>query len=442
MGKWLSYALIFFQILLVLSAVQRERLLQVLPSITWFTTMFMPFFFVSDYFPEDSRRNQFIGILIITLVLQFTDLIAISVVKNFDSQHLNLSIYKLGAIFWFSISCCLMVPIMHYMLAGNIPLLDQIFGAHTPEEISKLRENYSKELDLPYLFKILPNLIFTIFGPYVVLVLVKMRRYISAASIFLWCLFYALSSSADLPAIILLGATLIALMLVMTKPVIRIATFLILSTVLTISVSGIVLKNELENGTRKCSLLETRNEPLGDTIRGCDQKGYVWVNPVVDRIAYRVFLTPVEVSNEWYRFYGDGPSPKRSIKSLLDRQESQSAANQVGNWAYVQKFPDKYLTSNSSYASIDADGFSFGWSAVLFSGFALILIRVIIILGGRSRDFRSQILASLMLSQLVLFPFQASIQAILFPQGLGFLLLIYFGQYIYPLLMKLNPFTK
>ncbi len=39
---------------------------------------------------------------------------------------------------------------------------------------------------------------------------------------------------------------------------------------------------------------------------------------------------------------------------------NKKLANEIGNWAYVPRFPDKYPTSVSAYASLDADAYCRG----------------------------------------------------------------------------------
>jgi hypothetical protein len=150
----------------------------------------------------------------------------------------------------------------------------------------------------------------------------------------------------------------------------------------------------------------------------------IWVNPVVDRIGYRVFLTPIEVSNNWYRYFGSENNNKREITSVFDRQLSKSAANEVGQWAFVRKFPEEYLKSNASYASIDADAFSFGSIYMILVPFLIFLTRILPIVRSRKIILNGNLFEGFIIAQLCIFPFLASFQAILFTQGLGFLIVV------------------
>jgi hypothetical protein len=162
----------------------------------------------------------------------------------------------------------------------------------------------------------------------------------------------------------------------------------------------------------------------GDKIRTCRKDNVVWVNPVVDRIGYRVFLTPIEVSNSWYRYFSSENDNKRDITSVFDGQLSNSAANKVGQWAFVRKFPDQYLNSNASYASIDADASSFGSIYMIFVAFLIFLTRVLPIVRTRRIILNGNLLEGFIIAQLCIFPFLASFQAILFTQGLGFVVIL------------------
>jgi len=100
------------------------------------------------------------------------------------------------------------------------------------------------------------------------------------------------------------------------------------------------------------------------------------------------------------------------------------AAFLVGRWAYVSKFPDKYADTISANTSIDADANSFaGIRAVLFVAYLLLLIRTFIGFSTKNSSGLERILEGLAIGQLAFFPVTAPLQAMLLPQGLGFLFL-------------------
>ncbi len=112
---------------------------------------------------------------------------------------------------------------------------------------------------------------------------------------------------------------------------------------------------------------------------------------------------------------------------MVDRSASVQAANKIGVWGFQTPFPERYLSSVSAYASIDADAFSFfGLISVFFVAFLLLLVRVFISIPvSTSNDF-ARIFQGIAFGQLVIFPFQASLQAMLIPQGLFIILLIFY----------------
>jgi hypothetical protein len=153
----------------------------------------------------------------------------------------------------------------------------------------------------------------------------------------------------------------------------------------------------------------------------------ITINPIVDRIGYRVFLTPIEVSNYWYQYFDNDQNKKRSIRELVNRNVRSQTSNEVGIWAFQRNFPESYLSTVSAYSSIDADAYSFaGIMGIFFVSLILLLIRIYIARYKDPNNLYEKILNGLGITFLMLFPFQASLQAILIPQGLIIVLLAIF----------------
>ena len=160
-------------------------------------------------------------------------------------------------------------------------------------------------------------------------------------------------------------------------------------------------------------------------FRGCQSEPGIWINPVVNRAGYRIFLTPVEVSNHWYDYFDGNPSQKRNFLDIFERTNSEQASNKVGVWAYTDRFPASYGKTISANGSIDADANSIaGIPAVLISAMLLFLFRVLISITYPKDLILMRILEGVGLAQLAYLPVSASLQAILLPQGLGFILFL------------------
>jgi hypothetical protein len=140
------------------------------------------------------------------------------------------------------------------------------------------------------------------------------------------------------------------------------------------------------------------------------------VNPLVDKIGYRVFFTPTDVSAWWYRYYGE--NPHRNFQEILSRDLTFQPSNVIGVMAFFDRFPKSYLKTVSAYSSVDADAYSFGWPFVWLAASLLLLIRFISTLGLNSSRLMDRSMGAILLGGLILFPFTASIQALLFAQGM------------------------
>jgi hypothetical protein len=142
-------------------------------------------------------------------------------------------------------------------------------------------------------------------------------------------------------------------------------------------------------------------------------------------IVYRTFLTPVEVAYHWYAYFPNINGGWRSPAELVGivPQGLTHAANRVGVWAYVERFPDHYLNSISAYSSLDADAYSFGGLlCVAIAGIIIFSIRMAAVLADISPLGRA--VSALLICQIGMFAISASVQAILIAQGAGLLVFL------------------
>ena len=406
-------------------AFKKQRLLQILPSLVWFALMTLPFIYQFHFFPTSPRVNQSIGLFLISSALALGDLLSVKNKRDEISLSKNFG-FANSAMVYLLIFLVVVMPIFHYWRAGTIPILDQYFAGKTKAEIALERENFGKLLDIPYVFKVLVNWIYNLFGPILIIWLIVIRKYWMASSLFIWVLFYAFASSADGPVLFFLWSFIIGLVCNYCHKK-NIGNWLTAGISLGLAftiLSGILLGSAAIHNSSQCQKSIPSDYTLGDILRSCPESNRISLNPVVDRLGYRYFLTPVEVSNHWYDYFDGSPAPSRSFNNIFERDVSNQASNKVGKWAYVSKFPDKYTDTISANTSIDADANSFaGIRSVLFVAFILMLIRTFVGLSTRNSSGLERVLEGLAIGQLAFFPVTAPLQAMLLPQGLGFLLL-------------------
>jgi len=414
-------------------AVKKQNLIQATPSLVWFALMTLPFIFEWSFFPGSPRTAQSVGLFLITLALAAGDLVALKV-KKIESQKVIKSDSSSNRLIYLLSALVVVIPIINFWLSGSIPILDQYFGGFNPNQVSQDRENFAKLLQAPYLLKVLFHWVSAIFGPICVLWFYLMKRYVIATLLLIWVVFYSLSSSADGPIVIFCWAILFATVFALSnlKNLGNYLTTGIAVALIAVMGSGVWLGSTAINRQEECGVKAQSGFTPGDVMRSCPTDSEIIINPVVNRLGYRLFLTPVEVANHWYDYFDGDPSQKRNISDIFQRQNSKQASNKVGVWAYTDRFPAHYGQSISANGSIDADAYSLGG---LFSIFvvALILfsIRIFISLTITNESLITRILEGIGLGQLAFLPNSAPLQAMLLPQGLGlilFLLLILRGK--------------
>jgi hypothetical protein len=409
-------------------AVKKQNLIQATPSLVWFALMTLPFIFEWRFFPSSPRTDQSIGLLVISTALAVGDLTSLKIKRREirESEKMNSGHSR---IFYFLSALVFAIPVFHYWKAGTIPIIYQFFGNFTKSEVALERENFGKLLQMPYLFKVLVNWISLIFGPLLVIWFYSLKKYWFAAGIFVWVLFYASASTADGPIVTFFW--LIAFGIIhktfKLKSLGNLITSGLTLGLIFIVISGVMLGTSAIDRSKECSVVAEVGFTPGDVLRSCEEASQISLNPVMDRLGYRFFLTPIEVSNHWYDYFDGDPSGNRDLVNMFERDLSKQASNKVGNWAYVTKFPESYPKTISANSSLDADAFSFyGLFSVFIAAFILLLIRVFIVLTSKKPSEFELILEGFALGMLAFFPVTAPIQAILFPQGLGLVILILF----------------
>ena len=406
-------------------AVKKQNLIQATPSLVWFSLITLPFIYQFQFFNNSPRTSQSFGSFMIATALAAGDILAIR--RKGAGSALEKSYFSHSITLYFLTFLVIFIPILHYWLAGTIPIVDQYFGGASPAKVSEDRENFDKLLDVPYLLKVLFNWVSAIFGPISVLWFYFMKRKFVSALLLIWVAFYSLSSSADGPIVIFCWALVFAAGFVMSNRlnISNCLTLGISAALLVVIASGIWLGETAIVRESECGVMATQGFTPGDVMRSCSADKEIIINPIVNRLGYRVFLTPVEVANHWYDYFDGSPSEKRELIDVFPRENSKQASNKVGVWAYTERFPQAYGRTISANGSIDADAYSFaGNFSIFIVALILFLLRAFLSILLPSDPPLIRILMGIGLGQLAFLPNSAPLQAILLPQGLGIILFL------------------
>ena len=418
----MSYGFLFLNIILTFTVIwfanKRKRIINSLPTLCWFSFIVMPLIFSWKYFPSPARDIQVIGVSLISIALAIGDYH--SSTKTFTSIDFSIN-RKYRKILMICISIIIsLVPIYHYYKVGYIPLINKYFGNYSVVELRDQRENYNK-FALPYIFSVLSNQAVIILSPLLIGLFVFVKKYYLSLLVFLWIAFYSLSSNSKDSFIIFISSVLMVVVFLKTEKHRTLLSKVFASAFILTIIFGILHAETMIRNADKCPLPIEANYSPGNINRSCTKEVFDEIKtfPIIDSIGYRVFLTPIEVSNDWYQYYSNNNNSFRSASDLLDRNLSSSAANKVGIEFFQRIFPDRYGISVSAYSSIDSDAYSFGGMFIVFLvALLLLIVRLSLISAMNSESILARILYAIGLTQMTLLPWQSSIQAMLFSQGL------------------------
>jgi len=381
-----------------------------LPSSAWFVIMVIPFLQSLMFQNQGFPRTQSFGISIIFLSLILGDFYGYKSMRQ--PQERAYLQPKKSALKVTLASLIILIPVLHYFSASEIP----IFHIFNPLESTYSRENYSKLATLPYWLKMLPNIYFAFIAPLVLAFFLRLGNKKTFLILFFWASFYAISSTAEFVILIFLTMTAFSIQASLGFRHLRVLEILMGISLFTIILSGISVQSQLNSNPSGCGSTLVDYSTYTDKYLVCRENNQTLVNPLVDKVGYRVFLTPINVSSWWYKYYEE--NPHRSFQSIINRELGSQPSNIIGKIAYFDRFPNSFLKSISANSSIDADSFSFGWPFTWISGFILFIMRILSASGLRSKDFFERSSGAILLGGLILLPFTASIQAILIAQGM------------------------
>lgn len=416
----------------------RGKFLDVAPTLSWAIFMQLPFILQSGFYFPGSVSIQAYGIAIVGFFVSLGDFLSVRSKGLQAGQELPRNANALLVV---CLICLIYFPIYHltHVNIEQIPLVGRLWGGLDGIEISERRELFGKGLEVNPIYKYAFQWVCTIFGPLAFAILFRKKSYLLAALVCVWVGLYAILSTATLP--ILLFVIFAALGVSSRLPPTwgRCIGVLIFSLWFGFALSGVVRIGEISNWIEINAKSDKAMIEYGGSEVASDQYRQLTLNDVerVDGVmipgiygkkynglVYRAFLSPVDVSNQWYTYFKFKARQKRALNDLvgvLDSREPK-ASSRVGRWAYVERFPSHYLPSINAYGSIDADAFSFGGVVgVIFVGVIYLLARLYSIwLAYRPMG---SLITPIMVGFFALFLIQSSLQAIVFSQGL-FILII------------------
>jgi hypothetical protein len=437
------------------AALRFGRALDALPSLAWSFLAALPFLYLSQYFPPDAALKQAIGIAAVGIALGVGDLVAVWILGSSfgmrgGSQPVGDRVATGGAGFAHRrfvpvlVLYVIALPAIHLGVAGEAPLAVLLSGETGAMALVIEREQFSKLLDVPGFLKIMFHWVIVIAGPLLVILLYSLKQYGRAIAALGWCALYAVLSLAKLPLLIFAAVCSIGVVAVHGPRVGRVAVIACLAF-LTIWISAGVYRGSAimewyerlpEEVLATEDMQRLRGAEIGvtpgDLHRLEAASRPVTFGSTLDSLLYRSVLTPMEVANRWYVYFPEVTGDWRSIWDLLPLPRAQAwrhAANRIAQWAYVDRFPGGYLPSARAYAGVDADAYAFG--GMLACGIAAVLlaaIRLCFAVFNRNNMVANALYACA-LALMATLPFQASLQAMLVPQGLAVLISVHLTWY-------------
>jgi hypothetical protein len=407
------------------------------PSISWFFLMTVPFLYQYEYFNYLGRATQFSSVFFISIFFFINDFYCAKS-KYFASNHLKFS----KSAFFDALSFVFILALAtHLFLMPNIPFLDVIFNskALSSHDIGILRENSSKLLGVPQIFKYFFNWLIIIFCPIsIVYFFLSARRKIAFTYLF-FLVFYCISTTSKFPLFQFASSLFFIFIFNFRKfnfvflnlikwslPLFFIALFFLLSTkgtdqkfLLNKDYYNVSVSKFLDNDPRRSfSLADNYRSNYPHSDNKFDLNYFV----------YRVWLTPADVSNRWFQFFSTFSIGFANFWPFNRQSDIFTPAQSVGRWAFKDKFPDRYLDTVSANASFDADAFSrFGIFGVIIGALILAFFRYLSSALITKNPF-SLLSYCIILSMLTILPFISSLQAIIGSHGLfiPILIMMYF----------------
>lgn len=422
-----------------------HRSFDLMPSLGWMCFMSIPMMLSWSFFPEPWRSTHTVGILLVAGFLLAADTSSLLILKRGIGKagHTRMTEGFLNYVAWAATAILVAIAIYHLLTAEDIPLYDLLFKNATPEEYLAQRNSFQRDLPVPFFVRYLINFNVYIFGSLALVLHWTRGRKKTATTLAMAIFVYSALSTAKLPALIVIViiSALFATRLCQRSAWLPRALFLGLVAGLSVIISfdqvaaPKILKyyahTPFTNGAHDDP---RRIDTLGDYIRSPEADVVSRQRSLLYRkfeyAVYRIFLTPVEVSDRWYQYFSYVQKEPEPLGSLLGRavgSDTPHPAVRVGRWAYHEKFPSKYTDNVHAYGSLDADAFAYGGlPAVLVAAFAFALVRISLAI-FHTPNIIAETLYVMALVLMTAIPASGSLPALLVPHGLLAILGIMMG---------------
>lgn len=416
----MTLALIACIFLVIIYLIKQDLFINFLPSIAWILFMCIPYLFSYRYF--SNVRIQAIGIFIYLCAFLVGDFIALK--KSNRMQKISISTFIIPSpIIVALVTFTLSIPIIHYLIAGDIPIYHLFFDNYSLDDLKPIRYEFNRTI--PYFFALLSNYLLTVFGPILIVFLFSKKNYLQSLLVFIWLGFYSVSSGAKLYLVFLVFVILLvgtqSIWLNFRKSI----SLLIASLFLFITLSGYLLGSLALSNIDQCPVPVGANLSPANILRSCNQGEEISINPLSDTLGYRVFLTPVEVSNNWYHYFSSDLIVKNKFSDLLNRENELKPSNIVGRYYYTKYWPDKYAENINANSSIDSEAFSYGGiPLVIIFSLVIIYFRYLVSLKSLANNSVTGAIEGIGITFLTISPIGSSLPAILVPQGFWILLIV------------------
>jgi hypothetical protein len=407
----------------IIFLIKFDLFINFLPSVAWITFMCIPYLFSYKYF--SNVRIQAVGIFIYLCAFLVGDLIALR--QSNRKQKVNISAFLIPAPVIIMLSILtLSIPIIHYFIVGDIPIYHLIFDNASLVDIQQNRFEYNRN-STPYFFALLSNYLITIVGPILIVFLFAKKSFLQSIIVFIWLAIYSISSGAKLYFVYLVFVVLLICSQTIWVRFRKLLSLFIASIFLFIALSGIFLGTLALSKSNQCPIPVGANLTPANILRSCSQGEEISLNPISNTLGYRVFLTPVEVSNNWYNFFGTDLRPKNTLSDLLNRQNELKPSNIIGNYYYSKYWPDKYSKSINANSSIDSEAYSYGGiPLIIIFSFIIVYFRYLVSLKSLANNSITAAIEGIGITYLTISPISSSLPAIVIPQGFWLLLILIF----------------
>lgn len=417
----MTLALIACVFLVIIYLIKQDLFINFLPSIAWILFMCIPYLFSYKYF--SNVRIQAIGIFIYLCAFLVGDFIALK--RTNMPRKLNISTFVIPAPFIVVLTTLtLSVPIIHYFIVGDIPIIRLLFDNSPLAELKQNRYEFNRNT-IPYFFALLSNYLLMIFGPILIVFLLAMKKYLQFFLVFIWLALYSISSGARLSLVFLVFVVLLISAQSIWLSFRKLISLFIASIFIFITLSGYLLGTLALSNANQCLVPVGPNSTPANILRSCNQGEEISINPLSDTLGYRVFLTPVEVSNNWYNYFSSDLRTMNKFSDLLNRKNELKPSNVIGRYYYTKYWPDKYPEYINANSSIDSEAFSYGGiPLVIIFSVIIVYFRYLVSLKSLTNSSVTATIEGIGIAYLAISPISSSLPAILIPQGFWILLIV------------------